>query len=495
MGQVDNLFALLDGGTTSVPQDQSQSAPAAVLPAVDGGYFTVPGLGTAAGTFSIANLPVDAGYLLAMPLSNSTEFDVSNTGGVPDLNFVTLGSSTAVPVTGPLPVSIDLTGLQAVSTVTAEYIELIGANDNVFDFGLQTQLTLADGGPDLANTAPLADGGTSTANYLTGFVDWSQVNAPNSGFEIDPTQGDTLSVAQLVVVDAGDNGATIANVLVGFRDPTGASISAAASSNSIAGALVPVTPDTTLALSLVRRPPSAADLPTGSALSYITLDVSVLPGTDTEATSFGAFAATADLLYAFALPSAATTPVAFNTTYANPYPTGWPVLATIEYSYSLPLTLANGGGTTSAALGWYFVDRVGSLPASYAPGISPPRALTVNGQPTTATLTAVGKQPRLGWTAPAVGTATNYVVAIAEVDPNGGGAPFNFTIAYVTLPGAATELVLPSGVLNNANATATSQFYAVVTAYNMPGRDLTTAPFLVTLPQETAASATSLFSP
>jgi hypothetical protein len=115
--------------------------------------------------------------------------------------------------------------------------------------------------------------------------------------------------------------------------------------------------------------------------------------------------------------------------------------------YSIMLT-APGSMTPRRATATMTYGGAGAPAAgtTFAPALTPPREIKINGQAATADLTGVGTNPTVSWTAPSKGNAVSYTVTVRKLDPMGGPTQ---TISNVRT--RETSVILPPGMLENGS--------------------------------------------
>src|SRR5262249_17979223 len=122
-----------------------------------------------------------------------------------------------------------------------------------------------------------------------------------------------------------------------------------------------------------------------------------------------------------------------------------------------------------------------------APVISPVRAVRINGMEFDAPRTGVGASPVITWEAPSIGTTTDYVVRVHAVDPSVDGVSVRTIAALYT---KSTSLQIPASVLGGG-----SSYVLTITAVSAPGADLSTRPFIASVPFASADYVTAQLTP
>ncbi len=466
----DYELGTYDGGELKVPSDFGVAI-SALLPQA-GGYATFPAAITDGGTFEIQNVPAGSDYFLHL----NALYD-ETTSRTPDLSVLKPGRPDAVQLdpSTPDPVFVGL-----VNFLPLDYnqlFEVAAFNSGVVNFEIENFLTTEDGGT-------VQPGDTA----MLGTIDWASFNEEGGGpATVDPSLGDTLFVGQLVVTDAGDNGASYNQVLARFGDLTGTVINGNGNS-AMNGSMVAVNPTTPLSIVLPRTVATSSDLVSGAQFSQVFVDISLLPSAGT----YGFWDGTVDLAYC-ASTAAGPLPFVVNTSYGNPYPIDWTPFAYLSMAYNLPLVVDPGaGGTRNVGLGYVTEVSMQNLPSAYTPSPGPVRNILVNGQSTNADLTGVGTTPTISWTAPSQGTVTAYQVELWSLVYDATTTP-PLTVARpmrALLKPTTTSFTVPSGILNSSH-----KWYITVQAYSEPNTDLSQTPFLTSLPLSYSTNATHFISP
>lgn len=138
----------------------------------------------------------------------------------------------------------------------------------------------------------------------------------------------------------------------------------------------------------------------------------------------------------------------------------WRRTAQIFYSFDVPLVTSSGLASTIVDGGLYraFV-QLDTLAQPVAPLISAPSSPQLAGNDAFAFQAGVGEQPRISWSAPAIGTATSYVVSIGPFKQFQNGDVALLTAVLFD----QTEFVPPAGFLQ-----AGIDYYGQITAVSSP---------------------------
>lgn len=170
-------------------------------------------------------------------------------------------------------------------------------------------------------------------------------------------------------------------------------------------------------------------------------------------------------------------------------PISWPdafprsdLLATMVAS--MPVTLQNGGRTTTIFLRHVKTTRLGIPPFNLEPGLGPATALAIGGQPATNQRSGVGLTPTLSWAAPATGTVDHYEVQVVSLDPSTGN-PSTLVGKYWT---RRTEFTIPPETLVVGRS-----YFAGILALAGAYRPL--VPTYLPPESEESRAATGVFSP
>jgi hypothetical protein len=449
---VDTYFA--DQGPAMQPTNLAADAIQLLVPN-GSGYDIYPGTG-AMGSFTIANVPADAGQ--AMLRWNQVFIDRAAPGI--DLGEVYFGRATAQQATSPsmLTFSVNL----AVP----------------WKSGMGTVLTSTNAGalfifPDEAANYMPADG---TA-HLAFSVDFSHADRPHL---IDAAAGDT---AQFNMINYHP---TSAQMDAWTTDQMGtASLTLTNGGSATLTATTHSVPQTQIVqLGKLKCTAFAAlkdQVGPGAALTLTGVDVS---GSTTGQALDGIFTARAQA------PSPPAGDVSIGAlAYGWPYGSsvtpifaGWAV-------YTVPVTAPGGASTTyNANVATY--DRLSAsalMNTDVGPGISPVTNIQANGQSMSAPLMGLGLNPKISWTPGSLGTPTEYWLEIYEIDGTGMSTALNVIGIVAT---TQTSIVLPPYILKTG-----SYFVLVITAENVASHDVTRAPFKPQLPLIFADAVTASFTP
>ncbi|MCE9571871.1 MAG: hypothetical protein K8W52_01825 [Deltaproteobacteria bacterium] len=175
---------------------------------------------------------------------------------------------------------------------------------------------------------------------------------------------------------------------------------------------------------------------------------------------------------------------------ASPYPADW-MYASYTFTYDTACP-APGVRMPAQRIGQVGVVTAAFGAAPVAPMVTPPRAPTINGRDLFAPQTAVGLQPTIAWTAPAVGVPTSYELSLSEAFVSGlqGNGLTVREDATLIVPGDVTSITLPRETL------ADGVMYTLrIRAVLRTGQAVKTAPFRSGVPYGYADVLTSFFTP
>ena len=460
---------LYKGAETAVPVDLSKAAIQALQPSTTAstGYNTYPGMGTAAGTFSIPSVPPGP-YLLTVDgvtflrLSTRTvdlsEYDL----GRANVKAADAGTTLNLAVTAMTPWSEFLDDLQ----VTSE-----GAG---LGYG---SLYLGD-----SNFSP--DGGVTSVAYA---LDYSALATFfGGGGLIDASQGDVTYVTHLAAQPMTPAMWSAVSIKEAFSSTAYSLVNGG--NATLGGAFSPVT-QSTFSATFPRSQYSAllgAVNPTAKESGgHIYLDAQ--PG----GAAYGNFGATPDLLSVDFLPGNIDEAVSMG--YRNPFPSAWPLFGDAEDIYRVQYTVTSGtisGTKWVYAYNWTGDTLAGALSAGLGPRITPSTELKINGNTAyTSPQSGVGTKPILSWKAPTTGTPTGYQVLVYELKYADTGVT-RTTIYSVFGDAGFTSLTLPGGLLRVGGS-----YVALIRARAEPGTDFKTRPLGTSFPSSGADTLTGLFSP
>ena len=158
----------------------------------------------------------------------------------------------------------------------------------------------------------------------------------------------------------------------------------------------------------------------------------------------------------------------------------WKEERRVVYSFEVVYERASAVFLSSEALA---DSTVGGI----TPVIGPPRTPKVNGANAFTSQTGVGLQPTISWSAPALGTATSYVVDIVAAFPCGMSGQ---VIGLSAVVHNGTSFKVPTGILQ-----AGVPYRTTITARQAPWDTLDAGPLRRGTPLHTAQCVTSTFVP
>jgi hypothetical protein len=172
----------------------------------------------------------------------------------------------------------------------------------------------------------------------------------------------------------------------------------------------------------------------------------------------------------------------------SPFPAAWGLEASAVMTAVVPVDLQLDAGSTTAFEQAVMVTRR-AYPldgGELAPALGPPRAVMVNGEDASKGATAVGVQPEVTWTAPALGTPAAYEVSVwREQDSSTQRALRLEGTLWTDVP----RVHLPPGLMAPG-----SSYVLHVRAVSAP-MDPLRAPLLSGLPYDEAETVTGLIRP
>jgi hypothetical protein len=121
------------------------------------------------------------------------------------------------------------------------------------------------------------------------------------------------------------------------------------------------------------------------------------------------------------------------------------------------------------------------------PVIGPPKSPRINGASAFTAQTGVGLQPTISWSAPALGTATSYIIDVQATTPCGlSGQIAGFSAVIHN----GTSFKVPSGILKSGFA-----YRATITARQAAWDTVDAGPFRKGSPRHVAQCVTTTFVP
>lgn len=444
----------------NIPSDLSTTTIAALIANSAGGYTVKPGSGDASGTFSIPGVP-DGAYILRI----GNEYVASSLSSV-DLGSSVLGRADAVRLTTPTTITLDLTNLAP--WVGGDALEAFSTQVNAWWFGLEYIV----GQP--------TDGSVALSSYS--FDSTTSVDGPFGSNRIEGSRGDRFTFAQLTLGTSLE-GVPYQSMTRIFEpapfDQTNGG------TNAFTGAFTDVATNDTSAADLKTTQFAAllGDIhPTAPVISNgVTFSVLGQAG----GLSYGPISATADFLVLYA--GTAQDIAASGMHYGQPLQGTWGNIGDARVTKQVAWSVSS----LSPAFVYVGIgesDEVGAFTtAPITPFVGPPRLARIGALDLNQDQIGVGLTPTISWSAPAVGTATQYDVAVFRLTPDfGNGVTRKELIANFATKG--TSLTLPSGILTAGEA------YALRISAQVSNDPITT-PHRISFPFGIGQTATAIFRP
>ena len=446
----DAAAAAIDGTwldtyvTADGPQAVSQcgAAPSAVVvDATTAAVLTYPGACMPDGSFRI-HVPGDLGtYYLRV---QGVLYETTKQAGL-DLSTDHLGRSDVSGITG-VHFGVDMTGLAAWSPGDV----LMAFAPNV---GFDQNLSFTSGGP--------ANGETT----LTGTAPWF-------GYKIDGTRSDTLQIVQLGV-HTSTSGYAYLSLDRAYELPPLTMANNAM--QDMAGAFVAPTPGT-LALginvasfnqfALVANPNITGRTIAGSA--YAAASPEVIPSPP---------------LISFARDSSSIATLSFGTlAYGDPFPETWGRYVKVQEAFAVPYTWNSVTGSLNALM-TRTVTKADAEATIINARLGPPRSPKLDGEDAF-TKTSISPVPIVSWSAPSLGTPTEYEIVVYEVQIAGNALKFVSTLRMLT---KQTSVRIPAGYLLGQR-----QYVFVIRARRRDGSDLYATPLRYGASTSTADALSAL---
>lgn len=206
-----------------------------------------------------------------------------------------------------------------------------------------------------------------------------------------------------------------------------------------------------------------------------------------ESLAYGFYTNSADLLsYASSASSDVTlTKLSFGNPFSSSYGLIGDARTNFTLSYKVP-------GATVGLNVTATVSRAEAL-ASFTsgpivPNLGPVQGLQINGQSAYSIATPVGTQPVLSWSAPALGTASGYLVGIQRLYLR-EGTTRTVQAQVAQIQTESTRLVVPPGLLKSGE-----QYVFRVTSFARPNYAVS-RPYRLSCPTSSAATLTAMVTP
>ncbi len=377
------------------------------------------------GSFKI-DAPVILGtYYLKV---NGTLYETTARTGL-DLSADHLGRNNVAPITG---VTLSLTVNNMASWVVGDILTAFSPN-----IGYRQNLSFTSGAP--------APGATNVGGVVT----WS-------GYQVDSSKSDQLQIMQLAKHTSG-SGVDYLTLDRAFYAP-----SFSMSNNTqhpVTGSFT--TPDpSTLALQI-------------DAASFAQFASAVAPTVTTKSIQAVAFAAAStDVaesppIFSFTQPADTSATVDFGTvTTSDPFPAAWKRLVRVQVSHLAEYSYNGKSGTLSSNVGRVMTKSAAEAGIVTAQ-LGPVTGVTFDGDDAM-TDTTISPVPQLSWTAPTLGTATDYEIQVYEAVGSGSTLTFSSVLRLVT---KRTSVRIPAGYLLGQR-----QYVFAIRARNREGVDISVTP-------------------
>jgi hypothetical protein len=384
-------------GSSNVPSCTLATA-AVFIDQTTGAITTYPGSCKADGTFRIVAPPSIGTYYIKL---GTSWFETNKRTGI-DLSSAHLGRSDLASVTSA-SVSVDMTNMAPWAT-----------GDALFAFA-----------PNNGDVVGLSFAPAASATTVQGTQAWT-------GSKVDAAKGDTVQLLQLGVHQTG-SGLPYQTLDRAFSAP--ALTLANNATSTISGAFTTTT-TTSQQIRVNNASFNAFATSVNPNVTTRTFDGTMYasPSTDTPRSPS---------LFAFTASGAGVASMNFGTmSLVDPYPAAWQRLVRIQEAYVVPYTLNGVNGAVNA-----IASRI--LPASAADTTIVDAIL---GPPTSPkfdtvdafTATHISPVVKVNWSAPTLGTPTDYEVQVFEVTIDGIALKFTSVIKLTT---KQTAIRIPAGVL------------------------------------------------
>jgi len=378
------------------------TAPTAIV--IDQTHATTtpyPGTCKPDGSFRI-DAPDNLGtYYLRLP---GALHETTNHAGL-DLSTDHLGRPDIAGVTGA---KLDFTMSNLAPWSSGDVLMAFAANVGYFQ-----NLSFTTGGP------------TNGSAALSGTAPWF-------GYKIDAAKSDAMQIVQLgqhtttggdayLSLDRAFNVPTFTmannttqNVLGAFYTPIAGSLELAIDVASFDQ------------LRLAASPSTTARTIAGTAYAAVSPDVIPSPS-----------------LISFSRDSTSLTTLDFGTlAYSDPFPASWERYVKVQQAFQVPYSWNSATGSLSALV-TRTLPKADAEAGTIAADLGPPRAPTFNGVDAY-TATNISPAPIVSWTAPELGTPTDYEIVVYEVQISGGSLKFVSTLRLAT---KQTSVRIPAGYL------------------------------------------------
>jgi hypothetical protein len=424
-------FYSATGMLASAPTNLAPTVVNAFVPTGQGPFSILPGQGAANGTFSIPNVEI-GNYWFHLGTSwlwtNESIIDAGSSSE---------GRSNAVHDNATVSFSVsNMTAWNSGDSL--EYW-----TPNVYE--VDSDITPSQNSQYTA-PAPGATSYVDSATWLQGLVDTSQ--------------GDQFFLIHLGAINLG--GYTF-DALEETFSPSGTIMQTPNSTTSFTGNFTQVAQNQTIHLA-------------ASASQFAQFAAASGPGATPGVATFGIYITTPsqELLFGNDDPALlGLRPTAGITTdfdlgdvpYGDPFPANY--VRYYAYQQNSLVPFLSPGASTPSFISVATLMATLNPPSSAAPispVVGPVSSITINGNPFTQAMSAVGTTPTISWQAPTVGSATDYRVVIYRLGVNGIGSSIRTGVA--SLSTTATSMQIPPGIL-----TAGSSYLLAVSARHRSGED------------------------
>jgi hypothetical protein len=410
----------------SMPVNSCTAAPSAVkVDETSAMVTTYTGTCKPDGSFKIEAPVILGTYYLKV---NGTLYETTNRTGL-DVSTDRLGRNGVAPITG---VTLSLTVNNMESWVTGDILTAFSPN-----IGYRQNLSFTSGSP------------SAGATNVGGVATWS-------GYQVDSAKSDQLQVMQLAKHTTG-SGVDYLSLDRAFYAP-----SFTMSNNtqhSVTGSFT--TPD-----------PSSLALEIDVA-SFAQFASTVAPTVTTKSVQAVAFAAAStDVaesppIFSFTQPADTSASVDFGTvTTSDPYPPACKRLVRVQVSHTAEYMYNGKTGTLTCNVGR--VMTKGTAEAGTVTAQLGPVTNVKFDADDAATDTTISPVPLVSWSAPTLGTATDYEVQVYEAVSGGSVLTFSSVLRLVT---KSTSVRIPAGYLLGQR-----QYVFVIRARNREGVDIAKTP-------------------
>lgn len=428
-----------------------------------GGWTIYPGFWPSKGAFSIPGVPAGP-YLLGFTDAAEVIHLIDTSNATPDLGYDVLGRSDATAASGSTPVAFDLTGL--VPWAAGDGLQVTSSNAGVWD-----ALSI----------------GALTANATSGTVseDWYSSNSGQGPLAL-LSPGDVLYAHQMISQTDATSGLTYLSSAafaslgdVALIDKAPATLTMTLAATSAMGSLASATWNIFAfeALLPAMNPNATVD----SRAHSLTVGASPFP---TDATG-PAERGSPVLLSLQAAQGTTPDPVLGTLGYGRFLDSLWSEWRAIDFtahvSYSAPSSTPLD---VTVSVGRR--EPIGSA-TPLSPTLAPVQSPAIGGANAFANLTGVTTTPVIGWSAPATGTPTSYLIEIYRLDAVGGASRSTLVVTWQT---AATSVSFPPGIL-----VAGATYYARITANAITADPFATGPFRRIGAAAYASTLTGTWSP